>query len=244
MVDGRVVGGKCLQLRLRHLTGRVLVLELHQLHLGGGGRALGGGRHGVHVWGIVGDGGFGPFFLSNLVGDVGAGQGTTVDTQAPANGLGEEADPLLTDIDALDAGDTAGVGQDLPLDRFTCLVDELVRQVEDEQSAVLDRVLQGRVGVQVGGQANSWKIFHVLVCAVNHVGQLVCALQIRAIVRGVLGDLDVLLKHPHFDLLLKDVRVAGGIFGDDLGDGGTPKRSWISLVNPAIAERERVCVCG
>ena len=36
------------------------------------------------------------------------------------------------------------------------------------------------------------------------------------------GDGEVFLIHPHFDIWVEEVGVGGGIFGDDLGDGGAP----------------------
>jgi len=104
-------------------------------------------------------------------------------------------------------------------------VNELVGEVEDKNGGVLDRILKRGIGVQVGGQANPWKVLDILVRTVNHLSQFLSTLEPRAVVRGVLGDLDILLKHPHFHLLLKDVPVGGRIFSDDLGDGGAPIRN-------------------
>ena len=59
-------------------------------------------------------------------------------------------------------------------------------------------------------------------CAVDHVGDLLGSRVGRVVVWGVLGDLNVLLEHPHLYLLLEQVWVASGIFGDNLSNGRAP----------------------
>ena len=147
VIHGRVVRGERLQLNLGQVARNILVLELHQVGLGGGG----GRGLGVQVWRVVSDGGLAPLLQSNLVGDVGTGKSTTVDTQSLANGLREQADSVLLDVNTLDTRDTTGVWQDLALDGLAGLVDELMGEVEDEDSAVLHGILQRRVRVQVVG---------------------------------------------------------------------------------------------
>lgn len=149
VIHRRVVRGQSLQLNLGKVARNILVLELHQVGLGGGGGALGARGLGVQVWGVVSDSGLTPLLQSNLVGDVGAGKSTTVDAQGLANGLREQADSVLLDVNTLDTGDTTSVWQDLALDGLAGLVDELMGEVEDEDGAVLHGILQRRVGVQV-----------------------------------------------------------------------------------------------
>ena len=217
VVDGRVFRGERLQLHLGRLAGGVSVLEFD--HLGLGGRQ---GGLGVQVRGVIGNGGFAPLLSGDLAGNVGAGQGTTVNAEGLANGLREQVDTLLVDIDTLDALDTTGIRQDLALNVLAGSDNELVRQVEHKDSAVLNRIHQIRVCVQVVRQVNSGQVLDVLVLLVNHVRQLLSAGEVGAVVRRVLVDLDVLLKHPHLDLLFEDVGLFGGILGDDLGDSAAP----------------------
>lgn len=125
--------------------------------------------------GGVGDTGLGPLLEGNLAGNVGTRKGATVDTKEFADSLGKEMDARFVHINTFDAGDTAGVRKNLTLNLLAGLDDELMGQVENEKRAVLDRILQGGVGVQVDRQLNSWKILDVLVNTVNHLSQLLRA---------------------------------------------------------------------
>ena len=175
VVNGRVGGGQGLEPDLGDLAGSVLVLELDQVGLGSRGGALGSRCLGVHVWGVVGDASLGPLLKSDLVGDVGTGKGTTVDTEDSTDGLGEKVNTGSVDVDTFDARDTAGVRNDLAFDLLAGLDDELMGEVENEKGAVLDRILQGRVGVQVDGQLDSWEVLDILMDSVNHLSQFLRA---------------------------------------------------------------------
>ena len=90
--------------------------ELGEIELGafGGGYTrsgcvLGRGAAGDGGW-VVGDCGFGELFLSDFVGDVGAGEGADVDAEFFADGFGEEGDVFGADVDAFNARNPACVG--------------------------------------------------------------------------------------------------------------------------------------
>ena len=202
VVDGRETLGHGLQLGLGDLAGGVLVLEGRTLS---GGQAVLGGR-------IVGDGGLGPLLARHLVGDVGTGQGTAVDAELVPDPLREQVGTLLVDVDTLDARDGAGIGGDLALDGLAGADDELVRQVEDQDGAVLDGVDQIRVGHEVGGQLDAGQVLDVLMLGVDNLGQVL----------GALAIVDLFLEHPHLDRGLEQRGVAGGIFSHDLSNGTSP----------------------
>ncbi len=61
--------------------------------------------------------------------------------------------PLSPHFNALDTRDTTSIGQNLALQRVACLLNELVRQIEDEDAGVLDRVFERGVGDDVLWQA-------------------------------------------------------------------------------------------
>jgi hypothetical protein len=74
---------------------------------------------------------------------------------------------------------------------------------------------------------------------VDHFGQLLGS-GVRGVeVWRVLWDLNILLKHPHLYLLLKDVRVASGILGDDFGDGAAPVSEIPTLVSTIPTEEQQ-----
>jgi hypothetical protein len=54
------------------------------------------------------------------------------------------------------------------------------------------------------------------------VGELVRAVAELGVVFGVAGDVDVLFEHPHGDVFFKEIRMGGGIFGDNLADRRAP----------------------
>lgn len=83
---------------------------------------------------------------------------------------------MLTDIDTLDARDTTSVGQDLALDLLTSLHNELVRKVENKESAVLDSVDQIRVCVQVRREFDAREVLDVLVGSVDDIRQVLRSL--------------------------------------------------------------------
>ena len=225
VVHGRPLVGQGLKHRLGELAGGVLVLEVNGAGGGAGSGTVGGGGLGVEVGGIVGNGGLGPLFARNLVRNVGTRESTTVDSKGVANGLGEQMRTLLVHINTLDAGDTTGEGQDLALDLLAGLDDELVRQVEHQDGAILDGIDDVGVCDQVGWQVDTRKVLDVLMGLVDDLCQGLRALaerRGRVVVTRVLGDLNLFLEHPHLDLLLEERRVAGSIFSDDLGDSASP----------------------
>lgn len=203
VVDGGQFLGDGVQLGLGDVAGGVLVLK---------GRATFTGGLAILGGGVVGDGRLGPLLASNLVGDVGTGESTTVDTQLVTNTLGEEVGTFLVDVDTLDAGDGTGVGGDLALDGLARADDELMGQVEDQDGAVLDGIDQIRVGDEVGGQLDAGQVLDVLVLRVDDLGQVL----------GTLAIVDFLLKDPHLHGGLEDGGVGCGIFSHDFGNSTSP----------------------
>lgn len=184
------------------------------------------GSLGVHVRGVIGNCGLGVELLCNLGGDIGSRQGTAVDAQLLANALREQADALLVDMHPLYAGYSTGVGKDMAFEALADPVDKLMGQIEDQYGGILDRVDQGRVGAQVVGQSDVWQVLDVLVQLVDDLRQVLLALAQRrglAVVPRRLGDLDLLLVHPHIHLLLEQIWVSGRVFGDHLRDRGAPR---------------------
>ena len=229
VVDGRELGGHgaefFLVARFVRLAG---VGDLGEVEFGvAGGGAFGGGVLRVEVRGVVGDGRFGEFFLRYFVGDVGAGEGTAVDAEFGADGFGEETYAGGGDVDAFDAGDAAGVGQDVAFHLVAEAADELVREVEDEDGGVFDGILEGRVGDKVMREGNVRQVFDVLMEVVDEFREL---LRLRRQLGGgvvifrTLRHGCLFFKHPHLHFGLEEVRVGCGVFGDDLGYGRPPPR--------------------
>lgn len=88
------------------------------------------------------------------------------------DGFGEEGDGGGGDVDAFDAGDAAGVGQDVSGKLLAEVVDELVGKVEDEDCGVLDGGFDGGVGDDVFGQGDRRQVFDVFVDMVDEGGEL------------------------------------------------------------------------
>lgn len=151
VVEGGEVGGLGGEADFGGLAFGVFVFgDLGEVELGGSWRgAFGRGGAGVHGWRVVGDGGFGEFFLGDFIGDVGSGEGAAVDAKFLANGLGEEGDVFAGDVDAFDAGDAAGVGEDVAFHLVAEAADELMRQVEDQDAGPFDGLLEGGRGDEV-----------------------------------------------------------------------------------------------
>lgn len=84
-----------------------------------------------------------------------------------ADGLGEEGDGGGGDVDAFDAGDTAGVGEKVPGELLAEVVDELVGEVEDEDRGVFDGGFDGGVGDDVFGEGDGGQVFDVFVEVVD-----------------------------------------------------------------------------
>lgn len=196
--------------------------------------------------GIVRNAGLAPFLLGDFVGDVGARERTAIDSKDLADGLGEEADASLAHINSLDARNTTGVREDFSFQLLARLHNELMGQIEDKDGTVLDGILQGRIGVQVGREFDPREVLDVLIGCIDDLGQVLGTLaqrRRRVVVRRGLGDLDFLFKHPHLDLLMEEGRVRGSVFRNDLGDSGAPTAP---LVYPilSLARRRTLPVTG
>lgn len=176
----------------------------------------------VHGRGLVGDCRFAPFFLGDFVGDVGAGEGAAVDTEAGADGFGKEADAGLGDVDAFDAGDAAGKGDNFAGEGGAGAGDELVGQVEDEEGGVFDGVDEGRVGYEVWRERDVWEVFDVFVFCIDDGGEFLRLGGFCIVVFRVFWYGDLFFKHPHLHIELVDVWVSFCVFSHNLGDCGTP----------------------
>ncbi|KAI7451852.1 Glycerol-3-phosphate dehydrogenase [Hortaea werneckii] len=217
-VQGGILGGQGLE--VLDLAAGVLdalgdeVGEVDVRGLGGaaGGSAGGGGGRGVlgvHRRRVVGYRCLRPLLQGHLGGDVGSAQ-----RAALAAGLGH--------IDTLHAANAAGEGHDVAPEGIAGLGDELVGQVEDEDGGALDGVEQVRVGDDVVGQGDVGQVLDVLMEGVDEGGELLGLageLVAGVVVLAGLGDLVLLLEHPHLHLLFEDIIVLLAVLGHDLGDG-------------------------
>lgn len=179
----------------------------------------------VHGWGVVGDCCFGELFLGDFVGDVGAGKGTAVDSEFFANGFGEEADVFAVDRDAFYAGDTAGIGKDVTFHLIAQATNELVGKVEDKDGGVVDGVLDGRVGDDVGREGDSRKVLDILMEVIDESCELVGLgreLGSGVVVFRCCRNRELFLIHPHLHFLLKVIGVFFCILSNDLSNGGAP----------------------
>lgn len=77
----------------------------------------------------------------NLVRNVCTRKCAAVYSEPFTNVIAKERDPLGGDIDTLDAGHRAGIGEDRALDLLADVADELVRDVEDEDCRLSYRFL-------------------------------------------------------------------------------------------------------
>lgn len=227
VVERRILCGHRRQLGLGHAAPGIAVPHVDRLCDGHGqARALGSRRGSpavVHWRRVVGNGCLGPLLRGNFTGNVGPAQSTDVDVQAVANPFAEQADAIVGYVDALDAADATGKGQDLAADLIADIVDELVRKVEDENRRIRDGVNEGGVGDDVAWEGDAGEVFDVFVVFVDDVSQLLRSLADGlVVVLGAFGDGDILLIHPHLDILLKDIFVRSCVFGNDFCNGGSP----------------------
>lgn len=184
----------------------------------------------VHGRRVVADGGLAELLGGDLRGDVGAGQRPAVDAQLLHDELREERDPPVRDLDALDARDGARVRQVVALHLLERLVDELVRQVEDQDRGVFDGIAQVRVGDHVVRQRDPREVLDVLVDAVDDIRQLVCLVAEGLPVRRVVWDGHVLFENPHLHLFFEDIGMLARVFGEDFGDRRPPASSATAIV--------------
>ena len=64
------------------------------------------------------------------------------------------------------------MGKDGVFEVFAELIDELVGKVEDEDGGALDRVLEGRIGMEIRRQGDIREIFDVLMEVIDEVCEL------------------------------------------------------------------------
>ena len=231
VVERRVLVGHGLQLWLHlALLARVVLalylnVELGEVELAAVRCALRRGVLAVHLRRVVGHGSLAPLLLCDLVRNVGAGQRAAVDAQLVADGLGEQLAALIADLDTLDAADTACERHDLANDALARPRNELVGQVEDQDSRSLNSVDKIRVRNNVLRQRHARQVLDVLVQAVDQLSELLRLgrkLRVGVVVLAVLGDCVLFLKHPHAHLLLEQIRVLGDVLANDFCDGGSP----------------------
>ncbi|KAH0558769.1 hypothetical protein GP486_004592, partial [Trichoglossum hirsutum] len=221
MVDGEEVRWGASKADLGRAAGGVVVRWVKVAVAGGGGFAgVDGGR-------VVGNSCLGELLLGDLGGKVGAGEGADVDSKCRADGLAEEAYAVGTNVHTLNARDAPSVREVLPFHLFAGPADELMRQIEDQDRGVGNRVGEGRFGGQVCRERDVGKVFDVFVDRVDQFrerlrggGQAIR----RIVVFGVGRDGYGFLENPHLDFWLEELRVFGGVFSDDLRDRGAPRR--------------------
>lgn len=179
------------------------------------------GLAGIYGRRVIGDGRLRELLLRDFRSDVGAGESTAVDAELRADRFGEERNVVLGHIDTLDTRDATSVGQDVTTELVADAPNELMREVEDKDGGVGNRVGEGRVGVDVLGQSDGGKIFDVLVEGVDQLGEFLGRggqWVFGRVVLRVLGECDRLLEDPHLDGGLKERGVGRDILSDDLGD--------------------------
>lgn len=157
---------------------------------------------------VVGHGGLGVLFQSNLGGEVGARENTTVQTGEVLNHVRQQVDALGGHVQTLEAGDGSSLGVDVALELLADTSEELMGQVEHNDVGALDGLDEIRLGNQVVRKFDFGEVSHVFVLGVEDVGQVLAV--------------DLLFSHPDLDLGVKELRVSSAVFGDDFGDGGSP----------------------
>ena len=159
-------------------------------------------------WNVVGNRCFRPVASGNLVGNVGAGQDTTVDAQSVGDGLRQQLASVGVHLQALQARDGSDLWRHLANQLFADSGEELVGDVEDQKIGTFNSLFDVWVGHQVFWQLDVGHVSDVLVVGVDDIRQLSAA--------------NVFLENPHVDLLFKDFGFFSTVFGHKLGHGSTP----------------------
>lgn len=102
------------------------------------------------------------------------------------------------------------------------LVDELVREVEDEDRGVLDGSSHVWVRDDIARQRDAREVLDVLVDTVYDVRQLVLLVAKGLAVRRVFRDGHLLFEYPHLHLFFEDIGMLARVFGQDFGDRRSP----------------------
>lgn len=120
----------------------------------------------------------------------------------------------------------------MPLDCLESLLEELVRHDEHECCRTFHCLPDVRDGYDVIGELEVGEVLDVLVGLVDDISEVTAVDLLSALHLGVSH---LLLEDPHWDAVLKDIRVLADIVASDTGDCRAPG------VSRAIGRRPTSC---
>src|ERR1700709_2769085 len=126
----------------------------------------------VHRRRVIRDGRLRELLQRDFCRNVRTTQRAAVDAQLLAYALGEQLAALVRHRQTLDTTYTARIRHDLALQLIARLANELMWQVEDQYTRILDRIYHVWVGNDVLRQRDVGEVLRVLVQAVDQLGEL------------------------------------------------------------------------
>lgn len=165
---------------------------------------------------VVSHGGLGVLLQSNLGGEVGSRENSTVQTGEVLDDVRKKVDSLRGHVQTLEAGDCSSLGVDVALELLADTGQELMGQVEDDDVGALDGLEKVWLGDQVVRKFDFGQVSHVFVLGVENVGQVLAV--------------DLFFSDPDLDLIVEELGVSSAVFGDDFSNSSSPElvngREW------------------